>query len=65
MTGPLADFGRDWHEFADGLADWQVSILRRTAAEMADGLDLAAMLAVEGATDWRDLQNTCDRYADR
>lgn len=53
MTGRLSDFGRDWAEFTDGLADWQADVLRRAAGEMADALDRAAMRDVEGAQDWR------------
>lgn len=58
MTGPLSDFGRDWHEFADSLADWQVDLLRRAAGDMADALDRAAMRDIEGAAHWRNLNST-------
>lgn len=57
--------------------DHQVAMLRamarklRTAApltgdELAEqNLDLAAMVAVEGNEDWRDLKSNRSRYADR
>lgn len=63
MTGPLATFGKDWSDLLDDLADQQVALLRRVARELDH--DTAAMRAVEGARDWRNLQNTGDRYADR
>lgn len=47
--------GRLYADFVDGLADWQVQLLRRTADEMADALDRDAMRDVEGAREWRDL----------
>lgn len=65
MTGPLAEIGPTWAAMIDGLADFQADILRRTHAEMATALDRAAMRDIEGARDWRNLQNTGDRYADR
>lgn len=60
----LADIGRAWDAMLDGLADTQADLLRRTAGEMAMALDRAARRDIEGAADWRDLQNTGDRYAD-
>ncbi len=65
MSGPFAKLGRDWQDFADGIFTFQSQILRRVHGEMADALDRAAMRDVEGARDWRDLQSTGDRYADR
>lgn len=62
MTGPLSSFGKAWSEFVDGLTDFQVDLLRRMATELNH--DTAARRAVEGARDWRNLQNTGDRYAD-
>jgi hypothetical protein len=49
-----AGIGRLHRELVDGLATFQADLLRRAAAAMADGLDREAMLAVEGASDWRD-----------
>lgn len=60
----LADIGQAWDAMLDGLADSQVDLLRRKHSEMAAALDRAAMRDVEGATEWRNLQNTGDRYAD-
>lgn len=62
MISPLATLGKAWDEFADGVTDWQVDLLRRTAVELSH--DTAARRAVEGARDWRNLQ-TGNRYADR
>ncbi|TIU02309.1 MAG: hypothetical protein E5W43_00760 [Mesorhizobium sp.] len=53
MTGPLSTASRQLEELVDVTADWSVDLLRRSAAEMADSLDRAAMLDIEGATDWR------------
>lgn len=64
MTGPLASFGKEWAAFIDELADQQVALLRRTSSDMADALDRAAQRDVEGAREWRDLQNTRNGYAD-
>lgn len=64
MTGPLAAFGKAWAEFINELADHQVALLRRTSSDMADALDHAAQRDVEGSREWRDLQNTRNRYAD-
>ena len=65
MTGSLANIDRAFDLLADGLTDVQVSVLRQTHRRLADEIDRAAMRDVEGASDWRDLQNTGDRYADR
>lgn len=54
MTGPLASINRALAEFVDGVTDWQVDLLRRTATDMADALDRAAMRDVEGDREWRD-----------
>ena len=62
MTGPLAAFGKAWGEFVEELADHQVFLLRRMASELDH--DTHAMRAIEGARDWRDLQNSRNRYAD-
>lgn len=64
MTGPLAEIGPSWSAMIDGLADFQADLLRQTHARMADALDRDAQSDVEGARDWRNLQNTGDRYAD-
>jgi len=64
MTGLLANLGQEWNDLADHIADWSVDLLRRARDELAGGIDRAAMRDIEGATDWRDLQNTGDRYAD-
>jgi hypothetical protein len=63
MTGPLSAIGRDWEAFADSVADFHADLLRRTAREMADALDRAAMRDVEGALEWRDINRKEDRYA--
>lgn len=63
MTGPLGDFSREFSAFVDDLADWQVDLLRRMARDLDH--DTHAMRAVEGARDWRNLQNTGNRYANR
>lgn len=65
MTGPLSKLGRAWDELLDGIADFEADLLRRVHSRMADALDRAAMRDVEGARDWRNLQNTWNRYADR
>lgn len=65
MTGPLADLGQGLADLADHIADWSVDLLRRARDELAGGIDRAARRDIEGARDWRDLQNTGDRYADR
>lgn len=57
MTGPLSAASRQLEELVDSTSDWAVELLRRTAAEMADALDHAAMRDVEGERDWRDLAN--------
>lgn len=62
MTGRLSDFGEPWTEMAVD-TDAQVAALRRRAREMADALDRDAQHDIEGASDWRDPQNTGDRYA--
>lgn len=64
MTCRLSDLGRPWTEMAVD-TDAQVAALRRRAAEMAEALDRDAMRDIEGAAEWRDLQNTGDRYAGR
>jgi hypothetical protein len=63
MTGKISDLGLPWTEMAAD-TDAQVAALRRRAREMAMALDRAARRDIEGASDWRDLQNTGDRYAD-
>ena len=65
MTGRLSDLGQDWTALADHIADWSVDLLRRARDELAGGIDRTARRDIEGASDWRDLQNTGDRYADR
>lgn len=62
MTGRLSDLGQPWTEMVDS-TDAQVAALRRRAREMADALDRDARRDIEGASDWRDPQNTGDRYA--
>lgn len=62
MTGLLAAFGKAWAEFIDELADQQVALLRRMATDLDH--DTHAMRDVEGSREWRDLQNTRNRYAD-
>jgi hypothetical protein len=44
-----------WRDLLDAAADLQADILRRKAAEMADALDRDAQNAVEGASEWRNL----------
>lgn len=63
MTGPLATLGHDWDRFVEATTDFQVCLLRRMATELDH--DTHAMRAVEGAKDWRNLQTTGNRYADR
>jgi len=64
MTGLLSDLGDNWADLADHIADWSADLLRRAHAQLADGIDRAAQLEIEGARDWRNLRNTGDRYAD-
>ena len=61
----LAQVGRALAELVDAATDMQVELLRRIHAQMArfegtvrtsSGIDGYAQRAVEGATDWRDLQ---------
>ncbi|TPL40670.1 hypothetical protein [Mesorhizobium sp. B2-4-6] len=63
MTGPLGTASRTLEDLVDVTADWSVDLLRRTATDMADALDAAAMRDVEGAEEWRDLNSKEDRYA--
>ena len=63
MTGPLSAIGHAWEELVDHVADWSVDLLRRTAGEMAAGLDRAAQRDIEGAREWRNLARKEDRYA--
>lgn len=57
--------GKLHREMIDGLADLQSGLLRRVAETMADAEDREAMLAIEGARDWRDLSADTkeNRYA--
>ncbi len=63
MTSPLSALGREWDALADGVADWQVELLRAAARQLSLGYDLAAQRDVEGAREWRDLTRKEDRYA--
>lgn len=63
MTGPLSSLGLAWDQFADTVLAFQADLLRRTAGEMADALDRAAMRDIEGSRDWRDLTRKETRYA--
>lgn len=63
MTGPLSTASRQLEELVDSTSDWAAELLRRTAEDMAEALDAAAMLQVEGATEWRNLATKDNRYA--
>lgn len=63
MTGPLSTASRQLEELVDVTADWAAELLRRTAGDMADALDGAAMRDVEGAMEWRNLASKEQRYA--
>jgi hypothetical protein len=58
MTGPLSALGRAWDRMNDAAASWQAELLRRAAGDMADALDRAARIDIEGGRDWRDLTET-------
>ncbi|MGX9145909.1 hypothetical protein [Mesorhizobium sp. 128a] len=62
MTGPLSTASRQLEELVDSTSDWAVDLLRRTADDMAEALDAAAMRDVEGAAEWRNLGKE-SRYA--
>lgn len=63
MTGPLSTASRQLQELIDVTADWSAELLRRSGDAMGGALDASAMLAVEGATEWRDLATKERRYA--
>lgn len=55
MTWPLSVASRDLEAMIDGAADFMAGLLRRVAAEMADGVDRAARLDIEGVSEWRNI----------